>query len=119
MTVQSVALVWNHELERYEEPLHRQRFLQLAQVPEDWLAAAAQLPGKALAVGLSIWMLSIAVRSKTVMVTPANVGRLGVDASAKSRALTALERAGLISLRRRRGRFPEATLITTGRQDVE
>ena len=60
---------------------------------------------------ISIWVVLIAVKSKSVMVTPTNVAPFGIDGCQKSRALSALARAGLIALERRRGRFPTATLL--------
>lgn len=112
-----VNLHWNASSQRLEEETSRvrstERFLQLSQAPLDWLEKAAQLPGKALAVGLAIWALAIAVKTKTIMVTPASVQGFGVDAAGKSRALAALAKAGLISMESRRGRFPIVTLLVS------
>lgn len=121
MTIQSVELVWNAAERRFDEPgglSERGRFLQLSHVPIKWLARASRLPGKALAVGLSIWSLALAVKKTTVMVTPSNVEPFGIDTSAKSRALTALANAGLISVDRRRGRFPIVTLMSVDQEDA-
>lgn len=113
MSIPFVKLVWNAAAERFDEPSDTKsldRFLQLGQVPEAWWARASKLPGKALAVGMSIWSLALAVKKATVMVTPEITKALDIDAATKSRALTALAQAGLIALERRRGRFPTATL---------
>lgn len=118
MSIEIVNLRWNVSAQRLdEEPSVRarstDRFLQLSQAPLDWLEKAAQLPGKALAVGLAIWALALAVKAKTVMVAPASVEGFGVDAAAKSRALAALAKAGLISMESRKGRFPAVTLVVS------
>jgi hypothetical protein len=117
VTIPTVKLIWNEAQKRFDDPDDRiggERFVQLGRVPQRWLEEASALPGKALEVGISIWGLALAVKKTTVMVTPDNVKGFGVDASAKTRALTALADAGLIQVKRRRGRFPIATLIVDG-----
>lgn len=116
MSMEVVNLHWNVSAQRLDETpttfaRSTDRFLQLSQVPLDWLHAAAQLPGKTLAVGLAIWALAIAVKKKTVMATPDSVKDFGVDAATKSRALAALAKAGLITVESRKGRFPIVTLV--------
>lgn len=113
--VKEIKMVWNAADQRFDPPGTgpSRRFLRLEHVPLDWLERASLLPGKALALGLSIWALAIAVKSKTVMVTPSNVERFGIDAAAKSRALTVLAKAGLILVDRRKGRFPIVTLVVS------
>jgi hypothetical protein len=69
-----------------------------------------KLPGHALLVGLCIWRLAGATKSYNVSFGNSDLKPLGIDRAAKSRALQALETAGLISLARRRGRFPTVTL---------
>lgn len=116
MSVETVNLYWNASAQRLDEipatgVRSTDRFLQLSQVPLDWLQMASRLPGKALEVGLAIWALAIAVKTKTVMVTPTSVQGFGVDAGAKSRALSALAKAGLLTVESRKGRFPIVTLV--------
>lgn len=116
MSVETVNLRWNGSSQRLEEEgafgvRSSKRFAQLSHVPLGWLENASRLPGKALAVGLAIWALAIAVKTKTVMVTPVSVEGFGVDAAGKSRALAALAKAGLITLQSRKGRFPLVTLV--------
>ncbi len=86
------------------------RFLR-GPVPWDWLVRAAQLPGKALVVGLCLWRLSGAKGKDTVMLANAELKPFGVDRAAKSRALAALEKAGLIAVQHHPGRFPVVTLL--------
>jgi hypothetical protein len=79
-------------------------------VPWAWIVAAAALPGKALIVGLCLWRLSGALKSRTVKLGNADLKPFGVDRAAKSRALIALEGAGLVQVARKPSRFPSVTL---------
>src|SRR5437588_1131274 len=63
------------------------RFLK-GPVPWSWIVAASALPGKALIVGLSLWRLAGALKSRTVTLGNADLEPFGVDRAAKSRALT-------------------------------
>jgi hypothetical protein len=90
------------------------RFLK-GPVPWPWIAGAAALPGQALLVGLCIWRLAGAKKSHTVFFGNSDLRPLGIDRAAKSRALCALERAGLIKVTRQHGRFPQVALLCTGR----
>lgn len=98
-------------LERPETKVHqrRSRFLK-GPVPWDWIIRASELPGQALIVGLCLWRLSGAVRNQTVTLGNAELEPFGTDRAAKSRALTVLEDAGLITVERNRGRLPIVTL---------
>jgi hypothetical protein len=91
---------------------HAERFLK-GPVPMSWLAAAAQLPGKALAVGLALWRLAGATKSKTVRLGNTEMDEWGVDRSAKSRALHARDQAGLIKIEQRPGCLPLVTILST------
>jgi hypothetical protein len=86
------------------------RFLK-GPIPWFWVTAAAALPGQALPVGLCLWRLVGAMRSDTVSFGNADLRPLGIDRAAKSRALRALERAGLIAVVHRPGRFPRVTVL--------
>ena len=90
------------------------RFLK-GPIPWSWIAGAAALPGQALLVGLCIWRLAGAKKSHTVFFGNADLKPLGIDRAAKSRALRALEEAGLIKVTRQYGRFPQIALLCTGR----
>jgi hypothetical protein len=88
------------------------RFLK-GPIPWSWIAAAAALPGQALLVGLCVWRLAGATKSRTVSFGNSDLKPLGIDRAAKSRALHALEQAGLIEVARERGRFLKVTLCET------
>jgi hypothetical protein len=85
------------------------RFLK-GPVPWLWIVVAADLPGKALLVGLCLWRLAGAMKCNTLALGNADLRPLGIDRASKSRALRALEGAGLIEVARTRGRFPNVTL---------
>jgi hypothetical protein len=85
----------------------------LGPIPLAWLAKAASLPGKALALGLAIWFAKTARKTKVVALTPDLVKRFGVTRKPSYRALDSLETAGLVSVDRKRGRCPRVELSDT------
>jgi hypothetical protein len=87
------------------------RFLK-GPVPWDWIVRASALPGKALVIGLCLWRLQGATKSPTVTLSNAELSPFRIDRAAKSRALDALEKAGLITAVRKTGRWPIVTLLT-------
>lgn len=70
----------------------------LAAIPMKWLERAARLPGSALAVALLIRHLYKMRGPDPVVLSNIQADRFGVSASAKRRALTELEEAGLIGI---------------------
>ena len=80
-------------------------------VPWDWLSAASHLPGKALHVSIVLWRLVGLEKKRTVKWRPSEATSLGLDRHAVYRGLTALEGAGLVSVKRARGRAPEVTIL--------
>jgi DNA-binding transcriptional ArsR family regulator len=86
------------------------RFLK-GPIPWSWITAAAALPSRALLVGLCLWRLVGAMKNDTVSFGNSYLQPLGIDRATKSRALRALERAGLIKVARQPGRFPKVTLL--------
>jgi hypothetical protein len=81
----------------------------------DWLAAASNLPGRALHVGISVWFLAGMRKSNTATLTRSLLKALGVSRHAAYRALVNLEWARLIHVNRRRGRNPTVTLLEAPR----
>lgn len=77
-------------------------------IPWAWLESAMALPGRALHVGIHVWLMAGITRSSMVSV---NLSRMPVDRSAASRGLAALEAVGLVNVRRRPGRKPVVTLL--------
>jgi hypothetical protein len=82
-------------------------------VPWPWIIAAANLSRTALIVGLCLWRLAGALKRRTVTFGNTDLKPFGVDRAAKSRALAALEGAGLIKVSRMPSRFPSVTLLAS------
>ena len=102
-TVQSVV--------RIPRPSPRERFL-CGPIPWRWIMEAARLPGRALHVGLAIWLYARIRRTGEVRLSVAPLyAELGVSRTAAGRALRHLEQARLIAVVRHVGRKPIVTLL--------
>jgi len=84
-------------------------------VPLAWLAGAATLRGRALAIGVLVWFMVGMKRATVVTIPGAWLAEFGVDRFAFYRGLAALERHGLVEVDRRRGAMPRITLVVGGR----
>ena len=78
-------------------------------IPVAWIGKAAELPGRALAVGLAVWFI-VGARRHSNAVCPSLLARFGVSQRTAYRGLAALERAGLVEVDRHRGRCPRVTI---------
>jgi hypothetical protein len=76
-----------------------------------WVVQASRLGVKALLVGLALWHLKRLRQADTFTVSNLMMREWGVQPDAKSRALRALERAGLIRVERRGKCSPHVALI--------
>jgi DNA-binding transcriptional ArsR family regulator len=76
-----------------------------------WVVQAKRLGGTVLLVGLALWHLKKLRQSDTFTVSNLMLQEWGVQPDAKSRALRALERAGLIRVERHGRRSPRVALI--------
>jgi hypothetical protein len=76
-----------------------------------WVVQAKRLGATALLVGLALWHLKKLRQADTFTVSNLMLQEWGVQPDAKSRALRALERAGLIRVERRCKRSPHVTLV--------
>jgi hypothetical protein len=92
--------------------LRRGRQFIKGPVPMPWVERAARLPGKALAVGLLLWFRH-GMGDAPIAVSRPLTERFGVSRKAAGRALTALERAGLIRADRAAGRLARARIVHT------
>jgi DNA-binding transcriptional ArsR family regulator len=88
--------------------LHRPK---KGQMFSDWLSAAARLPGKSFHVAVALREAAERNQSGVVSLSNTAVQHLGLDRSAKYRALAWLEQAGLIAVKRKLGRPPIITLL--------
>jgi hypothetical protein len=85
------------------------RFLK-GPIPPHSIAAAARLPGQALAVLLAVHHQITLTGKPSVSLPGGLLAELGTDRNAKARALHQLERAGLIQVERARGRAARVRL---------
>jgi hypothetical protein len=106
--------------DRRKLPRHQpgQKFLK-GPIPLPWLTAAANLPGKALGVGLAIWYLAGMRRSHIVRMMRSALTAFNVGRKAGYSGLAALEEAGLIRVNRHTGRLPLVELLDIGLSGVE
>jgi hypothetical protein len=79
-------------------------------IPLAWLAAAGQIGGKALHVGVYLWHLAGLNDDMTVKLFTGKLRYIGVTRQAAYLALAGLEREGLIFVERRAGAHPLVTL---------
>jgi len=79
-----------------------------------WLSQARNLGVTALWVGLGLWYLKGLRRSESFIVSNLMMQDWGVLPDAKSRALRALEKSGLITIERRGKRSPRVSLVVAG-----
>jgi len=86
------------------------RFLK-GPVPMRWLERAAQQPGRALHVGIALWLFAGLTKSGSIRLSLSRLSGLGLDRHAGSRGLHALEAVGLVAVERHAGRAPRVTLL--------
>jgi DNA-binding MarR family transcriptional regulator len=91
------------------------RFLK-GPIPWEQIATAAQLGGQCLAVYVAVHHRTALTGQMPTTLPRALLQQLGVSKDAKARALRQLERAGLIGVRRAKGRTARVSLID--RQNV-
>lgn len=80
-------------------------------IPLEWLAEAANLPGKALHVSMALWYRASLKKNGTISLGNGLLAGFGVKPDAKRRALLELEEAGLIKVTRQKSRNPLVTLL--------
>ena len=86
------------------------RFLK-GPVPLNWLATAGRAPGQALQVA-NVLAFEVGVeKSQTVKLCHKRLREFGVEKDAASRALRALEGAGLVQVERPPGKSPIVTVL--------
>jgi DNA-binding MarR family transcriptional regulator len=107
---------------RQRSPLTRMRtnegFFLKGPVPWTWLSQAARASGRALQVGIALWLQRGMRRSDRVTLPTARLTELGLDRYAVARALTRLEAAGLVTISRRRGRKAVVTILSAAADPV-
>jgi DNA-binding transcriptional ArsR family regulator len=76
-----------------------------------WVVQASRLGVKALLVGLALWHIRGLRKCDTFTVSNLMLQEWGIQPDAKSRALRALEKAGLIKIERQGKRSPRVSLV--------
>ena len=106
-------MVWGKS--GYVEPSQQKIKRQFVRGPISlpWITRASQLPGKALHVGIMLWYLAGVNQSKEVMVSNTRLSGWGISRHQKARALSALERAGLVKVKRGTGKNPRVLIVET------
>lgn len=100
----------NTTLDHREDTLKKgEKFLK-GPISMGWLAKAGNLPGKSLHTAIVIWHLWGISKGKPVPISTKLLNNFGVDRFSKSRSIENLEKAGLISVTRKRGRNPIVTV---------
>jgi hypothetical protein len=72
---------------------------------------AARLSGRSLHLAVVLHLLAVRRHNSTVELSNTATSQFGLDRNAKYRTLAHLEDAGLVVVRRRRGRSPIVTLL--------
>ena len=90
-------------------PPRKGKFLR-GPVPVAWLRRAAELPGKALAVGLALWFLRGCRKRWTVQLTRRTLQHFAVNRKPGYLGLDNLEAAGLVRVQRQVGKCPVVTI---------
>lgn len=80
-------------------------------VPFSWLTTAGKLPGKALHVGMMIWLYAGFNNQRHLRFPLSRVQPTVIDRYAASRGLQELEKAGLISLSHKPGQSYVVTIL--------
>ena len=89
----------------------QKRFIRT--MPLAWVQQAAQLPGKALHVGIVLWYWAGITGSLTVALTRPRLKQFGLNHETGRRGLLALEHANLIRIERQERKSPRVTLLRT------
>ena len=84
-------------------------------IPIPWLCKAAGLSGKAVSVGLYLWwQAGMRKAHRNIKLNCSDLTRFGVGRNACCRCLSALERAGLVEVKRSQGKCPRVTIVKGG-----
>lgn len=76
-----------------------------------WLEQAASLPGKCMHLAVALQLIATDQQLGCVELGNVACERFGLNRNAKYRALLSLENAGLVIVKRKRGRSPLVTIL--------
>lgn len=82
-----------------------------------WLCATGRVPGKALHVAVTLYLLMGLRKGTSVKLGRKHLSEIGVSRYAAYRALKAMERAGLVAVVRQRGSAPTVTILPVRQED--
>jgi hypothetical protein len=100
----------NRNTGKWENNPIKKRFLK-GPIPLDWLTAAAQLPGKAINVGIALWWLAGMSKTGILKLTRQSQLALNISKDAERDGLRRLQQAGLIELTARPGQRHSVRII--------
>lgn len=95
---------------KWEDNPIKKKFLK-GPIPLDWLTAAAQLPGKAINVGIALWWLDGMSKTGILKLTRQSQLALNISKDAERDGLRRLQRAGLIELTTRPGQRHNVRIV--------
>jgi len=72
----------------------------------EWITSASKLGGRALHAAIAVAFLDGFTQTGKVTLKPSVIQQLGIERTSGYRALTKLEKAGLVTVSRRRGAAP-------------
>ena len=90
-------------------------------IPMAWLKLAAELPGKALHLGIAIWWLYPMSKTRTFRLTRKALDYVGISRDAAYDALRRLEERRLVRVERLPGQRPKVQILlaSTGETKLE
>lgn len=80
-------------------------------IPVDWIAKANKIGKSASLVGLVLWYTYGLTKNKTVVLTSKKTKEFNLSRYIKYEGLKALEKAGLITVKRRKKQNPIVTIL--------
>lgn len=103
-------IAFNRETGKWVDRPVKKRFLK-GSIPLDWIAAAAQLPGKTINVGIALWWLAGMSKTGVLKLTRQSQLALNISKDAERDGLRRLQQAGLIELTAQPGQRHSVRII--------
>lgn len=95
---------------KWNEVIAKRLFIK-GPIPLPWVELAAQLPGKALALGIGLWWLQGMVRDAEVKLSKRLLQSFNISRDAAADGLRRLEKAGLVRVKRAPGKRPSVRIV--------
>jgi hypothetical protein len=111
-------LRYSHSSQSFvESPYSNGKHFVKGPIPLEWLAAVAALEGKCLNVALAIQWLNGMSSGRSFTLTPKALRSLNVSDDTANGCLSLMEKAQLISVRRRAGRRSEISVLSIAHEE--